>query len=233
MDRVLLGFHGGGFFTGSMYTHRKLFAHFAKAIGCRALILQYRYAPENPYPAQLEDALNAYTWLLNQGIMAPHIAFIGDSAGGNLCITAMLKARDRGLPLPAAAMPISPWYDMEGVMDSLVYNQGKDLLFTKEWVKAIAGMYLGTHGNHRDPYANPLYADLKGLPPLYLQVGGDELLLDDSTIMAKHARKAGVDVRIDVFPGMQHTFQMAVGRAPESTDAVQRYVAWVKPKLGL
>ena len=232
-DRVLLGFHGGGFFTGSMHTHRKLFAHFAKAIGCQALILHYRYAPEHIYPAQLEDALNAYTWLLGQGFKAPHIAFVGDSAGGNLCITTMLAARDRGLPLPAAAMPISPWFDMEGIMESLVYNQGKDLLFTKEWVKAIAGMYLGAKGNPRDPYANPLYADLKGLPPLYLQAGGDELLLDDSKVLAERARQAGVDVRLDIFPGMQHTFQMAVGRAPESTEAVGRYVDWVKPKLGL
>ncbi|WP_431216102.1 alpha/beta hydrolase [Puia sp. P3] len=96
-----------------MYTHRKLFAHFAKAIGCRALILQYRLAPEHPYPAQLEDAVKSYSWLLDQGIKAKHIAFVGDSAGGNLCVTTMLAARDRGLPLPAAAMPISPWYDME------------------------------------------------------------------------------------------------------------------------
>jgi acetyl esterase/lipase len=232
-DRVLLGFHGGGFFSGSMYTHRKLFAHFAKVIGCRALILQYRYAPENPYPAQLEDSLNAYQWLLNQEIAAHHIAFIGDSAGGNLCITTMLKARDNGLPLPAAAMPISPWYDMEGVMPSLDYNQGKDFLFTKEWVKDIAGMYLGPNGNPKDPYTNPLYADLKGLPPIYIQVGGDELLLDDSTVMAERAKQAGVEIRVDIFPGMQHTFQMAVGRAPESTDAVERYVAWVKPRLSL
>jgi len=232
-DRVLLCYHGGGFFSGSIYTHRKLFAHFAKAIGCRALILQYRYSPEHPYPAQLEDAVNGYAWLLGQGVLPKHVAFVGDSAGGNLCITTMLAARERGLPLPAAAMPISPWYDMEGVMDSLVYNHGKDALFTKEWIKAIAGMYLGAQGNPRDPYANPLYADLKGLPPLYIQVGGDELLLDDSTVMAERARQAGVDVRIDIFPEMQHTFQMAVGRAPESTDAVGRYVEWVKPKLGL
>jgi len=232
-DRVLLCFHGGGFFSGSVYTHRKLFAHFAKAIGCRALILQYRLAPEHPYPTQLEDAVKSYSWLLDQGIKAPHIAFVGDSAGGNLCITTMLAARDRGLPLPAAAMPISPWYDMEVVMDSLVYNHGKDALFTKEWIKAIAGMYLGAQGNPRDPFANPLYADLKGLPPLYIQVGGDELLLDDSTVLAERAREAGVDVRIDIFPEMQHTFQMAVGRAPESTEAVGRYVKWVKPKLGL
>jgi acetyl esterase/lipase len=216
-----------------MYTHRKLFAHFAKAIGCRALVLQYRYAPENPYPAQLNDAVNAYAWLLGQGITAPHIAFAGDSAGGNLCITTMLAARDRGLPLPAAVMPISPWYDMEVIMDSLEYNQDKDMLFTKEWVKAIAGMYLGAQGNPRDPYTNPLYADLKGLPPIYIQAGGDEMLLDDSKVLAERARKAGVDVRIDIFPGMQHTFQMAVGRAPEATDAVGRYVEWVKPRLGL
>lgn len=232
-DRVLLCFHGGGFFSGSMYTHRKLFAHFAKSIGCRALILQYRYAPEHQYPAQLEDSLSAYKWLLDQGIKPNHIAFIGDSAGGNLCITTMLLARDKGLPLPAAAMPISPWYDMEGIMDSLIYNNGKDFLFTKEWIKAIAAMYLGEKGNPRDPYANPLYADLRGLPPIYIQVGGDELLLDDSTTLADLAKEAGIDVRIDIYPGMQHTFQMAVGRAPEANDAVSSYVEWIKPRLGL
>ncbi len=232
-DRVILCFHGGGFFSGSMYTHRKLFAHFAKDIGCRALILQYRYSPEHQYPAQLEDSFGAYNWLLDQGIKPNHIAFIGDSAGGNLCITTMLLARDKGLPLPAAAMPISPWYDMEGVMDSLIYNNGKDFLFTKEWVKAIANMYLGEKGDPRDPYANPLYADLRGLPPIYMQVGGDELLLDDSTVLADRAREAGVDVRVEIYPGMQHTFQMAVGRAPESNDAVSSYVEWIKPRLGL
>jgi monoterpene epsilon-lactone hydrolase len=232
-NRVLLAFHGGGFFSGSMYTHRKLFGHFAKAIGCRALILQYRYSPEHPYPAQLHDALAAYRWLLDQGIEAGHIAFIGDSAGGNLAITTMLLARERGLPLPAAAMPISPWYDMEVEGASADYNQGKDLLFVKDWIKGIAAMYLGEKGDRRDPYVNPLYADLKGLPPVYIQVGGDELLLDDSTRLAEHARKAGVDVRLDIFPAMQHTFQMAAGRAPESDEAIARYVAWIKPKLGL
>src|SRR6185437_16817216 len=109
-----------------------------KAVGCRALILDYRYAPEYPYPAQLHDAAAAYHWLLAQDIRPDHIAFMGDSAGGNLCITTLLVARDQGLPLPAAVMPISPWYDMEGIMDSLDTNAGKDLLFTKEWVSAIA-----------------------------------------------------------------------------------------------
>lgn len=232
-DRVLLAFHGGGFFSGSMYTHRKLFAHFAKAIGCRALVLQYHYSPEHPYPAQLDDALAAYRWLLDQEIQPGHIAFIGDSAGGNLAITTMLLARDQGLPLPAAAMPISPWYDMEVVGASADYNHGKDLLFVKEWIKNIAAMYLGEKGDRRDPYVNPLYADLKGLPPIYIQAGSYELLLDDSTRLAEQARKAGVEVRFDIFPAMQHTFQMAAGRAPESDDAISRYAVWVKPKLGL
>jgi len=202
-------------------------------VGCRALILDYRYAPEHPYPAQLHDALGAYRWLLAQDILADHIAFMGDSAGGNLCITTLLLARAQGLPLPAAVMPISPWYDMEGIMDSLGANAGKDLLFTKEWVSAIAAMYLGEKGDPRDPYANPLYADLQGLPPIYIQVGSEELLLDDSRVLAERASQAGVDVRIDIFTGMQHTFQMAAGRAPESDEALARYVAWVRPKLGM
>jgi acetyl esterase/lipase len=232
-DRVILCFHGGGFFTGSMYTHRKLFGHLAKAIGCRALILNYRLAPEHVHPAQVNDAVAAYQWLLDQGIQPGHIALAGDSAGGGLCITTLLLARDKGLPMPAATMPISAWYDMEVKGESMMTNDGKDVLFTKGWVESIAGMFLGKDGNPRDPYANPFYADLKGLPPIYFQVGGDELLLDDSRGLAAHARRSGVEVRLDVYPYMQHTFQMAAGRAPESNDAIARYAEWVKPKLGL
>lgn len=232
-DRVILCLHGGGFFSGSMYTHRKLFAHVAKAIGCRALILHYRRSPEHVHPTQVNDTLAAYRWLLDQGIDANHIAFIGDSAGGGLSITALLLAREEGLPMPAATMPISAWFDMEVVGASMESNNGKDLLLNRAWVKSLAGMFLGESGNPRDPYANPLYADLKGLPPVYMQVGGDEVLLDDSQRLAEYAREAGVDVKLDVFPGMQHTFQMAAGRAPESDDAISRLVEWVRPKLGL
>lgn len=232
-DRVILCLHGGGFFSGSMYTHRKLFAHFAKAIGCRALILHYRRSPEHVHPAQVNDTLAAYRWLLDQGIHSNHIAFTGDSAGGGLSITALLLARDKGMPMPAAAMPISAWFDMEVAGDSMESNNAKDLLLNREWVKSLAGMFLGENGNPRDPYANPLYADLKGLPPVYMHVGGDEVLLDDSQRLAEHARKAGVDVKLEIFPGMQHTFQMAAGRAPESDDSITRFVKWVRPKLGL
>jgi len=197
------------------------------------LILHYRRSPEHVHPAQVNDALAAYQWLLDQGIQASHIAIIGDSAGGGLAITAALLARDNGLVMPAAIMPFSAWFDMEVCGKSMESNHGKDLLLNKEWVKAMVGMFLGENGNLKDPYANPLYADLTGLPPIFMQVGGDEVLLDDSVRLAEHARKAGVDVSIDIFPGMQHSFQMAAGRAPESDDAISRFVEWVKPKLGL
>ncbi|SHG73292.1 Acetyl esterase/lipase [Chryseolinea serpens] len=232
-NRVILCFHGGGFFSGSMYTHRKLYAHFAKAIGCRALILHYRRSPEHNHPAQVNDSLAAYEWLLNQRIQANHIAFVGDSAGGGLAITTLLLARDKGLPLPAATMPFSAWFDMEVTGKSMETNAEKDLLFTAEGIKEMAGMLLGANGDRKDPYANPLHADLSGLPPVYLHVGGDEMLLDDSTRFAERARAFGVEVGLDVFPGMQHSFQMAAGRAPEADDSIARFVDWVRPKLGL
>jgi acetyl esterase/lipase len=232
-DRVLLCVHGGGFVSGSVYSHRKLFAHLAKAVGVRALIVSYPLLPDGGvYPIPLDDVVAAYRWLVDTGIDAGHIAFAGDSAGGLLAITAQLRAREHGLPLPAATMLMSPWVDMEVIGETMVSNAGKDALFNQPWVKQLADGYLG--GNSpQDPYTNPLYADLTGFGPLYSQVGGEELLLDDSRRLAEHAEKAGVEVRLDVFPEMQHTFQMMVGRAPEADDAIGRFAAWVRPKLGL
>jgi epsilon-lactone hydrolase len=232
-DRVLLCMHGGGFISGSMYTHRKLFGHLAKAAGVRALVFDYRLAPAHIHPAQVDDATTVYRWLLEQGIRSEHIALTGDSAGGGLSITTQLRAREWGLPLPAAAMPFSPWVDMEVTGESYDTNRDRDPFFYRESVRDIAGMFLGEAGDPRDPLANPLYADLSGLGPIYIQVGGDETLLDDARRLDEHARKAGVDVQLDVFPDMLHTFQMAAGRAPEADDAIQRMAAWVRPALGL
>jgi monoterpene epsilon-lactone hydrolase len=232
-DRVVLALHGGGFISGSMYTHRKLFGHLAKRIGCRALILDYRRTPEHVYPAQLDDAVAAYRWLLDQEITAGHIALTGDSSGGGLAIATLLRIRDLGLPMAAALMSMSAWTDMELSGETYESNREKDVLFRKEIVGALVGMFLGQDGNRRDPYASPLYAILAGLPPVYMQVGGDEALLDDSRVLAERAKKAGVDVRLDVFPEMLHTFQMAAGRAPEADDAIGRLADWVRPKLGL
>ena len=213
--------------------HRKLYGHLAKAVGCRALIVGYRRTPEHPYPAQLDDATAAYRWLLAQGIAPGHCAFAGDSSGGGLAISAQLAARRAGLPLPAASMTLSAWTDMTLSGDSYVANRDKDALFRQEIVEGLVQMFLGLDGDRHDPFASPLFADLAGLPPIYLQAGEDEGLLDDSRQFAARARQAGVDVRLDVFPGMLRTFQMTAGRAPEADDALQRLAAWARPKLGL
>jgi epsilon-lactone hydrolase len=232
-DRVVLCLHGGGYVVCSMYTHRKVFGHLAKAIGCRALIPHYRRAPEHVHPAPVDDAATVYGWLLGQGIAPGHIALSGDSAGGGLAVTTLLRVRERHLPLPAATMPLSPWVDMEMTGQTLVSNRENDVLVQKELVETMAGTFLGATGNRQDPLANPLYADLTGLPPIYIQVGGDETLLDDSRRLAERARQAGVEARLDVVPEMQHDFQFAAGHAPEADDAIRRLAEWVRPKLGL
>jgi epsilon-lactone hydrolase len=232
-DRVVLGLHGGGFVTGSMYTHRKLFAHLAKAIGARALVPDYRRAPEHTHPAALEDALSAYRWLLDQGIKASHIVFTGDSAGGGLTVTTMLLARERGLPLPAGGMPMSPWFDHKHSGRSWDENGSKDALLSREFSQRLTGMLLGDTGDPQDPLVSPLYADLAGLPPLYIQASSDEAIVDDSRAFAERARQAGVEIRLDLFPGQQHTFQIGAGRSPTADEAIRRLDEWARPKLGL
>ncbi len=232
-DRVLLCMHGGGFVGGSIYSHRKLFAHLAKAAGAGALVFEYRLAPEYIHPAPVDDALTAYRWLLEQGVDPAHVAFAGDSSGGGLALAAQLRAREQGLPLPAAALLISPWVDMQQSGESYKSNWATDAFFYKELVDGLAAMFLGPDGNATDPLASPLYADLAGLAPMSIQVGGDETLLDDSRSLADRARAAGVVVELAIFPGQQHTFQMTAGRAEEADEAIRALGAWVRPKLGL
>jgi epsilon-lactone hydrolase len=231
-DRVVLCLHGGGFVGGSIYTHRKLFGHLAKAVGARALLTDYRFSPVHTHPAQSDDTTAAYRWLLAQGIDAGRVAVAGDSSGGGLAISTMMRARELRLPTAAAVMLISPWVDMTVSGESYDTNRQTEPFFYKEVVAALAAMFLGG-ADPNDPLASPLYADLAGLPPMYIQVGGEETLLDDSRLLAENARKAGVDVRLDVFPEQLHTFQMAAGRAPEADDAIRRLAEWVRPKLGL
>jgi monoterpene epsilon-lactone hydrolase len=232
-DRVILCFHGGGFVGGSLYTHRKLYGHLAKQTGARALIATYRHTPEHTHPAQVEDTTAVYRWLLDQGIGAGRMAVAGDSSGGGLAITTLLRARESGLPMAAALLLISPWVDMEVSGESYEMNQETDAYFYREVVQQLVAMFLGADGSPTDPLANPLYADLAGLPPMFIQVGGDETLLDDSRRLEKHAHDAGIEARLDVFPQQQHTFQMAAGRAPEADDAIRRFADWVRPRLGL
>lgn len=231
-DRVILCTHGGGYVYDSMYSHRKLYAHLAKATGCRSLSLDYRLAPEHPHPAPVQDAVRAYEWLLAQGIKPAHIATSGDSAGGGLCVAAVLATRDRQLPLPAAILPISPWVDMEVKGESMKTKAAVDAVVQAPLIEALIGLFLAG-GSRQDPLANPLYADFKGMPPMYIQVGEDETLLDDAKRLTAHAKAAGVEVKLDIYPEMQHVFHFLAGTAPEADRAIAQQAAWLKPKLGL
>ncbi len=231
--RVLLCAHGGGYVTASMYTHRKVYAHVAKAIGCRALIVNYRRAPENIHPGPVDDMVTSYKWLLDRGIDPKHIALIGDSAGGALAVTTILRAREKGLPFPAATMPLSPWLDMEAGGETFETNRERDVLVTRDVIGVMAGMFLGEGGNRKHPLANPLHADLRGLPPMYIQTGADEALLSDSRDLAEAARQTGVEVTLEVVPEMQHVFQFLAGVAPEADAAIARLAHWVRPHVGL
>jgi acetyl esterase/lipase len=230
-DRVILFLHGG-FIAGSINCHRKLAAHLAKATGCRALIPDFRLAPEHPFPAQLEDCVAAYCWLLDQGFKPEHIATAGDSAGGNLAASVCLKLRDEGLPLPAAIIGISPWYDMEANGPSMETNAGRCAIGRRETYERIIAMVLNGH-SAQDPLANPLYAELSGLPPIYLSGASEELLLDNSARFADLARQAGVDVTVDIATGMQHVYEFMAGRAPEADKAIGDIARWLRPKIGL
>jgi monoterpene epsilon-lactone hydrolase len=231
--RVLLCSHGGGYVTGSMYTHRKVYGHFAKAIGCRALIVHYGRAPENVHPGPVNDMATVYRWLLDQGIAPQHIALTGDSAGGGLAITTLLRVREQGLPMPAATIPLSPWLDMDATGSSFDSNKDRDILVAREIIQGMSATFLGEGGDRLDPLANPLRADLRGLPPVYIQVGGYETLLADSQALAEAVRRADGEVKLDVYPEMQHVFQFLAGVAPEADEAIRAVAAWVRLKLTL
>lgn len=231
--RVLLCTHGGGYMVGSRYSHRKMFGHIAKAVGAIALIVDYRRAPEHVHPAQVDDSTDAYAWLLDQGFKPEHIAFTGDSAGGGLAITVVLNARKRGLPLPAASLPISPWTDMEITGETITTNEDKDHFVKRAVVEHMSASFLGENGDRKNELATPLYADLSGLPPFYVQVGGDETLLDDARRFVDKVKAAGGEVKLDIYPEMQHVFHFLAGTAPEADQAIADQAAWVRPKLGL
>lgn len=230
-DRVVLYTHGGGFMGNTAHSHRKLAAHLAKAAGARALVVEYRLAPEHVFPAQLDDAQTAHSWLLDQGVPASGIALAGDSAGANLAIGLALRLGLEGAPRPAAVAVFSPWVDMEHGASTLASNADKDALISLGVVTMMSQMVLGEGGSARDPLINALHADFAGYPPLHVTAGGDEALLDDSQRLAERAREAGVDVELRVVPDQQHVFVFMAGRAAVADEAIAATGRWLRPHL--
>lgn len=224
--KVLLFTHGGGFAVGSSASHRKLAGHMAKALGVTAIVIDYRRAPEHPFPAQLEDATAVYKELLRRGFAASDIATIGDSAGGNLAVSIVLKLRDDKLPLPGHVISLSPWLDMEHRGQTLVTNEATDPLVKKPILEAMSSMFLGEKGSAKNPLANPLYADYKGFPRLYINAGSVETLRDNAERLHERAKAAGVDSTLSVVEGMQHVFPFLAGRAVEADQEIQRIARW-------
>ena len=228
--RVLLYLHGGGYVFGSMRTHRVMLAHISRAAQARVLGLEYRLAPECPFPAAVDDAVAAYRWLVNNGTGPQEIVIGGDSAGGGLMVASLVALRYLGEPLPAAGVGISAWTDMEATGQSFTTNADLDPLVNRDRLINLGETYLGGK-DPRAPLASPIHADLTGLPPLLLQVGSTENLLDDSTVLAERAREAGVEVDVDIWPDMPHVWHHFAPILPEARHAIKRIAEFMRKHL--
>lgn len=206
-NRAILYVHGGGYVIGSLDSHRHAVAEMGRAAAARVLALDYRLAPEHPFPAPVEDTLAGYRYLLAQGFAPSHIALAGDSAGGGLVVAAMLAIRDAGLPQPACGWCISPWIDMEATGGSITSKSAEDPTVQKAGLEFMAKAYLGG-ADPKHPHASPLHADFKGLAPLLIQVGAAETLLDDATRLASLAGAAHVAVTLEIWPEMIHVWHV-------------------------
>ena len=228
-DGAMLYLHGGGYVMGSVATHRSLIARLALATGLPVLALDYRLAPEHPFPAAIDDVCTAYRWLRDRGIAAARVVFAGDSAGGGLVLGSLVALRDAGEPMPVAAVALSPLADLELSGDS-ARSGIDDPMVDVEQTRLMAAAYLGSGPSARDPRASPIQADYKGFPPLLLEVGTREILLDDARRVAEQARRAGVPVELFVGEGLTHVWQLHP-HLPEAAESVARIARFVDRTL--
>src|SRR3984893_3427868 len=233
-DRVLMHSHAGGTVVTTMHTDRKALGHIAKAVGVRALVVNYRRSPEHKFPAQIDDLEKAYRWLLARGIRPENIASIGHSIGGNLAVSLAVTLRDKGAPLPAAILSVSPWYDMEMKNETLESNAATDALLSRPALEMFRESWIGDTGVARnDPRVNMLHADLSGLPPIMVYYGAYEMLAGETIEFAKRAKDSGVDVTVHSLPKGQHNFILGAGRVPEVDRAIEEMARWLRSKFDL
>lgn len=232
-ERTMLYLHGGAFVIGSALVYREQASRLSKAIDGRVLVVDYRRAPEHPFPAAVDDSVAAYRWLVERGAQPEGLVIAGDSAGANLTLATMLVLREAGEALPAAAVCLSPWVDLLCQGESMAANANSRHLAQKPGLLTDTGYYLnGTDA--RNPLASPIHADLSGLPPVLIQVGSAETLADDARYLAERARAAGVDVTLEVWEGMIHEWHLLAALLPEdeplqeAADAIERIGAFVR-----
>jgi len=228
---VIMYLHGGGYTAGSLKSHRHMVARAGREARARTIALGYRLAPEHPFPSAVEDAVAGYRFLLSRGFSADHIAVAGDSAGGGLTVAVLVSLRASGLPLPACAWCSSPWVDLEGTGGSMTAKAAVDPMVQQSYLIELAAAYLGG-ADPRSPLAAPLYADLKGLPPILIQVGSAETLLDDAVRLAGSAGAADVRVRLDVWPDMIHVWQLFYQQVAAGRRALAEAGAFIRSNWG-
>lgn len=231
-DRAILYLHGGGYVFGSPRSHRDLGEFLSREARAQVFMLDYRLAPEHPFPAAVDDAVSAWRWLLAQGFQPGQLVIAGDSAGGGLALATLLSIRDRHLPMPACAVTLSPWADLECTGDTMVSNAAIDPMVGKDFARQLADLYVTAGNSLRNPLASPLHGEMTGLPPLLIQVGEREALLDDSRRVAARAQQAGVDVTLEIEPGQIHVFQIFANRLDEAVAAIERIGTFVRRHCG-
>jgi len=228
-DHAILYLHGGGYVIGSPVTHRSLAGKLSETSRARVLVIDYRMAPENPFPAAVDDAVKAYRWLLAQGLSPAKLAISGDSAGGGLTLAALVALRDANVALPKAVAMLSPWTDLTGNSETMTTRAAQDPMVQKAGLLAMAALYLNGK-DAKTPLASPLFADLRGLPPMLIQVGDHETLLDDSRTLEKNAKAAGVDVTLEVWDEMIHVWHLFHPVLPEGVKALERIGEYLNGK---
>ncbi|MHA1802985.1 MAG: alpha/beta hydrolase [Promethearchaeota archaeon] len=230
-EGILFHLFGGGYIMGSLETRRTNPSMIARAANIRCLNVQYRLAPEYPFPAAVEDSIQAYRWLLSTGINSKKIIIEGESAGGGLSVATLLKIKELSLPMPAGAILLSPWVDLTCKGKSIKTNAKYEPELASS-VRALASLYLNG-ANRKNPLASPLHGDLSGLPPLLIQVGEIEVLRDECVALAEKARDAGVDVTLEVWKGMTHVFQSFGDALPESKKAIESIKEFIHRVLNI